>query len=102
MTAISSADIPWSEINTVEKLAVWCSTVLNDLNTPTKTFQERPGVLEVAVQAGTTQFYEGPDAGWYYQNRITIKLAPTWQRQGQAYLSAMELSTATIPTEYRT
>lgn len=102
MTAVSSSDIPWAKITTLEQLHVWCATVLNDLNTPAKTFQERPGSSEVAIQAGTTQFYEGVDAGWYYQSRTTVKLASTWQRAGQAYRSAQELSTATIPTEYRT
>lgn len=102
MTAVTSSDVPWSKITTVEQLHVWTTTILNDLNTPAKAFQERPGVSEVAIQAGTAQFYEGGDAGWYYQARTTIKLSSTWQRVGQAYRSAQELSATTIPAEYRT
>lgn len=99
MTAFSTADIPQS-INTLEKLAVWTLTVLNDLYINT-TAIEATGQAERCVVAGPYYVTAGDPQTWRYICRLSVPLAPTWRRSTKLWLSTQDLGVLAIPADYK-
>lgn len=100
MTALTKADIPDS-INTVEKLAVWCETLLQHLN-PEITVIEATGGLDRAVLSQAWFITATNPPTWRNIARTSIQLNANWQRGGKIWNYAMELSSAAIPSEFKT
>lgn len=100
MTAFSPSDLPAS-VNTVEKLAVWASTVLNDLN-PNLTVIESTGQSQLAATSYPFRITASDPPAWRVISRTSIVLGDTWRRgNGKIWTYAQDLGTAPIPTEYK-
>lgn len=100
MVAFSPADIP-SSIDTLEKLSVWCSTVLQHLH-PEQTVLEAPGITELVATASPYQIIVNGDFTWRNIARQSIELNPNWQRGAtKLWTHALPLSTQAIPVEFK-
>lgn len=100
MVAFATTDLP-SSINTVEKLMVWASMVLNNLH-PTLTVIEATGTAERAATAAPFYIVASDPQTWRHINRNSIKLNSNWQRgTGKIWTFAEDLSSAAIPTEFK-
>lgn len=99
MTAFVTTDIP-ATIDTLEKLAVWCGTVLNNLN-PDLTAIEAPGVSELVATAHPYAVTASGVFEWRMITRQSIKLNPNWQRTGKVWVHAQPLSTTSLPADFR-
>lgn len=100
MTALLATDIP-SSINSLEKLAVWTATVLNHLNT-NLTVIEQTGSAQLAATASPFFITASDPTTWRYIARQSIALDKNWQRgNGKIWTFAQDLSSAAIPTEFK-
>lgn len=100
MVAFTTSDLPAS-INSVEKLAVWATTVLQHLH-PTLTVIEATGVAERAATAAPFYITAADPQAWRYISRTSIRLNSNWQRGvGKIWTHAEDLSGAAIPTEFK-
>lgn len=99
MVAFVKSDIPDS-INTLEKLAVWAGTVLNDLHTGLSVV-ESSDYMERAAQSAPYLITAVDPAVWRVITRTSIELQPQWRRSGKIWEYAKELSTQSIPTEFK-
>lgn len=99
MTAINlGTDIP-SQINTVEKLAAWCSQVLATLN-PTATAIEGVGYTERIVQSGV--FYVAADNKYRRLIRLSLEVSPDFESGGQKpWQYVQEISNTPIPASFK-
>lgn len=99
MTAINLAtDIP-SQINTVEKLAAWCSQVLANLN-PSATAIEGVGYTERIAQSGT--FYVAADNKYRRLIRLSLEVSPDFEAGGQKpWQYVQEISNTPIPAAFK-
>ena len=100
MTAFTPSQIP-SNVNSVEKLAVWCHTILNHLY-PTEVVQEAEGNNGQVLVAQT---YIAPivlnNAFQFREiSRFSIGIIPNWQRNGKPWTFALDIGTSNIPTEF--
>jgi hypothetical protein len=100
MVAFSTADLPTS-INTVEKLHVWASMVLNNVALQA-TIQEVPNLSQpVAV----SQIFTYADAGtqkWRHVGRVSVELDATWQTgAAKPWTYAQAVSATAIPTAFK-
>lgn len=93
------SDLPTS-INTVEKLEVWCTTVLQHLH-PSLTVIEQVGQAERAVSAQPFFITSSDPQTWRYITRTSIALNANWQRTGKIWQHALDLSNASIPAEFK-
>lgn len=100
MTALTKADIPDS-INTVEKLALWCETLLQHLN-PDVTVIEASGGADRAVISQPWFITATNPPTWRVISRTSLAVSSTWQRGGKIWNFAQELSSAAIPSEFKT
>lgn len=100
MTAFAPADIPAS-VDSLEKLAVWVTTALNNINLQ-NTVQEVSGVNQPVAVAQYFNYKVGETMKWRYVGRISVELAPEFQ-QGAAKLwtHAQNLSSTAIPTGFK-
>lgn len=100
MTAFSTSDLPAS-INTVEKLHVWASTVLNHLY-PTQTAIEATGNAERVAQASPFEVTASDPPQWRHISRGSIALNRNWQRgASKIWTHAEDIGSASIPTEFK-
>lgn len=100
MTAFSSADLP-SSINSVEKLSVWCATVLNHLY-PGTTAIEATGNAERVAQSAPFFITATTPPEWRVISRNSIKLNSNWQRgTAKIWANAEDIGSASIPTEFK-
>jgi hypothetical protein len=100
MTAFNPSDIP-TEINTVEKLDVWCSQVLAYLN-PDQVAIEATGSQTRTASAAPFYITASDPAVWRHISRLSIPLSREWQGGGnQIWNYAQELSTAVIPANFK-
>ena len=99
MTDFSINDLP-ATINTVEKLTVWGTTILNDLY-PELTIIEAPGQAVRNAQAAPIQITATNPSSWAYVARVTIPLSGTWRRADRIWLPVQNLGTSPIPSEYK-
>jgi hypothetical protein len=99
MVAFAPTDIP-AAINSLEKLNVWSMTILNDLF-PTLTAIEAVGTADRVAQSAPFYISASDPAGWRVISRSSIPLQPTWRRQGKLWLSANDIGSSAIPTEYK-
>jgi hypothetical protein len=99
MVAFAKADLPDS-VNSVEKLAVWVSTLLEHLH-PELTVIEATGASERAAASAPWKITAASPPTWRNISRMSIQLDSTWQRGGKIWNFAQDLSGATIPTEFK-
>lgn len=99
MTLFTPTDIP-AAVNSLEKLEVWCMTILNDLY-PTLTTVESTGNADRVAQSAPFYVAASDPPTWRVISRSSIPLQGTWRRQGKLWLSANDLGSAAIPTEYK-
>lgn len=99
MVAFSKADLPDS-INTVEKLELWAVTLLQHLN-PTTTVIEAAGSTDRAVVSQPWFITADATPKWRVISRSSIEVNSNWQRGGKIWNFAVELSSATIPSEFK-
>ncbi|MEM6837681.1 MAG: glucose-6-phosphate dehydrogenase [Cyanobacteria bacterium P01_C01_bin.120] len=100
MTAFQTTDIPAS-VNTVEKLAVWATTVLNHLY-PTVTAIEATGLAERVAQAGPFEVTAVDPPQWRNIARTSVPLNKNWQRgASKIWTHAEDLGSSSIPTEFK-
>lgn len=99
MTALTKADIP-DNINTVEKLAVWCDTLLQHLNPELTVIEASGGVDRAAISQPWFITASAPPT-WRVISRTSIQVQANWQRGGKIWNFAQELSGATIPSEFK-
>lgn len=98
MTALTKAQIPDS-INTVEKLAVWCETLLQHLN-PELLVIEAAGGQDRAIVSQPWFIAASNPPTWRVISRTSIQVGSQWQRGGKIWNFAQELSSSTIPSEF--
>lgn len=100
MVAFLTTDLPTS-INSVEKLNVWSSWVLQHLH-PTMTVIESSGNAQLAVTSSPFFVTVSDPAVWRLISRSSISLNSNWQRgAGKIWTFANDLSSASIPTEFK-
>lgn len=99
MVALSKADIP-DGINTVEKLAVWCDTILQHLH-PEELVIEAAGGQDRAIVSQPWFIAAAAPPKWRIITRSSIEINPNWQRGGKLWNFAIELSGASIPSEFK-
>lgn len=99
MTALNPAtDIP-SQINTLEKLAVWVGMAMANIN-PSLTVIEGVGYTERACQSNI--FYVAADDAHRALIRQSIKMDAAYQAGGlKMWMFAQELSTNPIPSIFK-
>ncbi len=105
MTAFNRNDIPAS-VDTLEKLEVWVSSVLNFLN-PTATAIEGTSSQD-ATTIRVCQFSPfyiaavNSDQHWRVINRNSIRLNSSWQTgTAKLWTHAVEISTTAIPADFK-
>lgn len=100
MVLFATTDLP-ATINSVEKLEVWATTVLQHLH-PSLTVIESTGNAELAVSAAPFFITASDPDVWRYITRTSIQLNANWQRgAGKIWTHALDLSNAAIPTEFK-
>jgi hypothetical protein len=99
MTAINIAtDIP-SQINTLEKLAVWCNMALFNIN-PATVAIEGVGYSERTSQANI--FYIAADAKHRFIGRQSIQMSPDYiSGSGKQWTFAQEISNTALPANFK-
>lgn len=98
MTTFDKSMLP-NEIDTVEKLVAWGSTVLSD-QYPDATVIEAPGQATQRIQSAPFEVRNNSQSGWVFINRISLDLTPTWRRTGRIWDDVQEIGTDPIPYEY--
>jgi hypothetical protein len=100
MTAFAPSDIP-SEINTIEKLEVWCSQLLSHLN-PDQVAVEATGSQSRTASAAPFYITASDPSVWRHISRLSIPLSRDWQGGGnQMWNYAQELSVLPIPASFK-
>lgn len=99
MTGFSTADLPAS-VNTVEKLAVWAMTVLQNLN-PDLTTIEETGRAELQIQSAPFFIAAISPPEWRLISRSSIRINSDWQKTGKIWNHAMDISTKPTPAEFK-
>ncbi|BBD60604.1 hypothetical protein NIES2109_34030 [Nostoc sp. HK-01] len=96
MSAINIATQIPSQIDTLEKLAIWCGLALANVN-PSLTAIEGVGYTERVSQAGI--FYVQADNKYRALIRHSIQMSPDYLAGGaKLWTYAQELSNTAIPT----
>lgn len=98
MTLFDRNQLP-QQIDRVEELVAWGTTVLNDLY-PDVTVIESPGSATRRANSSPFPVVNGSTTSWIMINRLTLDLAPTWRRQGKLWLAVQPLGQLTIPPEF--
>jgi hypothetical protein len=98
MTAFNVSQIP-ADINTIEQLHVWTSTILSDLY-PTQTAVEDTGTAVRVANSSPYYVSSSSPPGWRLISRSSIPLAGTWRRSGQVWDHAQDLGTLPVPAEF--
>jgi hypothetical protein len=100
MTVFTSADIPAS-VNTLEKLAVWVSQALSNLNQQTAV-QELSGLNQPVAVAQIFEYDDGGQKKWRFVGRQSIELSPNWQTGAtKLWANAQILSASALPTDFK-
>jgi hypothetical protein len=100
MTAFSANDIP-AEIDTVEKLEVWCSTLLSNLY-PNLTAVESTGSAVRVVTSGPFFITASDPSTWRTISRASIALSNEWQGGGnQIWAYAQPFGNLAIPASFK-
>jgi hypothetical protein len=100
MTAFTPQDIP-AEINTVEKLSVWCSAVLTYINSDLSSV-EATGSQTKTCSAAPFYVSASDPAVWRHISRMSIVVEKEWQGSGnQIWNFVRELNTAPIPAIFK-
>jgi len=104
MTTFDKAQIPTS-VNTVEKLAVWCACILQELYPTVKVTENIEEAPQLVAQVGAFDLAVPTDDQWTYtiRNRAVIRLSipigVSWKRS-KLYFSATDLGALATPTDY--
>ena len=98
MTVFNTNMIP-PTVDTVEKLAVWCTTLLSDLYRDT-TVIESSGVAERVAQASPFLFTATDPSVWRYVARVSLQLDPNWRRTGKIWQYAANIGTLAVPNDF--
>lgn len=105
MTTFTRTDIPAS-VDTVEKLAVWVANLLNFLNPKVTAVEgtKDSDAVTVRVSQFSPYFVSAvpDDYHWRVVARQSIRLNSNWQNgAGKIWTNAVELSTTSIPTDFK-
>lgn len=100
MTAFTTTDLP-SSIDTVEKLALWCGSVLNNLY-PSVTAIEGVGNASRVAQSQPFEVTAVEPTQWRFITRQSIPLNRTWQEGTQPIWNYAEnLGNSSIPNNFK-
>lgn len=99
MVAFSTSDIP-STITTVERLLVWGNSLMNDLH-PNQIILEATDYAERVCQSAPFLVTATDPPEWRVISRTSIGLNSQWRRQGKIWVHALEVSSQSIPTDYK-
>ncbi|MBW4653981.1 MAG: hypothetical protein KME20_13235 [Kaiparowitsia implicata GSE-PSE-MK54-09C] len=100
MVAFAASDLP-PNIDSIEKLAIWSATILNDL-AGSQTYEPDAGVIDFLAQAAPVQVFRGPNVGWRYEFRVSVPIGTgDFRRAGKIWSYAQPLSSAALPVAYR-
>jgi hypothetical protein len=100
MTAFVPSDLP-AEVNTVEKLHVWASSVLGNLYTDA-TVIEAPGTGVRVVSCGPYLLTAETPSTWRFISRLTLALDKNWVgANNQLWNSVQEIGQAPIPVSFK-
>lgn len=100
MTAFVISDIPAS-VNTLEELAVWSLSILNELY-PATTIVEAAGRSSKMAECAPFYLDAAQTPSWVMIGRIVLPMAPTW-RQGtvKPWATIGEIGQLSIPAGYK-
>ena len=99
MTAFSPADIP-SSVNTVEELAIWALTILNELY-PAVTVTEVAGRANRSAECAPFYLDAASPQGWYMIGRCVLPMPANWRQGSKPWASVNEIGTTAIPGGYK-
>jgi len=104
MTPLTKEDIP-ATVNSVEKLAVWCAEVLQNLYPDVKynefTDDDDNPVSRRCIEANKF-FYIAIDPGqWRHSSRLSVRLSNQHQIRGKIWEHALSLGETEIPSGMR-
>jgi len=104
MTAFAPTDIP-ANIQTIEKLAVWCAEILQYLypNAMVTEFLDEDGepVKQRMIQSNKF-FYDGVDpAEWRHNSRLSLQITSQHQVTGRVYNHVLDVGQLPIPAEMK-
>jgi hypothetical protein len=99
MVAFSVSDLPAS-VNTVEALAVWASTVLNNLHFQQE-IQEAPGIIEKVAVSQCFPIQVNGAYEWRHVGRVSVKINSNFQYSGKLWNHVVPLSNASIPQDFK-
>lgn len=99
MVAFSRTDLPDS-VNTVEKLIVWSETLLQNLCPDITAVEVAGGSDNIAISQPWFIKASNPP-GWRVISRSSIPVSAQWQRSGKIWTHAIEVSSASIPAEFK-
>ena len=101
MVAFLTTDIP-SSINSLEKLSVWSSSILNELF-PSTTAIEATGSANRVAESGPFYIAAVDPPVWRVISRQSVPLNGQWRRgTGKIWTFVQDIGSASIPTEYKT
>lgn len=92
-------DLP-ANINSVEKLAAWASSVLTFLY-PNQTAIEQSGGADRVTQLGVYYITASDPPVWRMITRLSVELDPNFQKGGKDWTFVRDLGTASIPPEFK-
>lgn len=96
-----STDIP-TNINTVERLAAWCALVLQSSAGDVLISEIAGGAPELAATSSPFHITATPnDYHFRLLSRQSLRLANTWASSNRLWMNVQELSTGTVPAEFR-
>lgn len=95
-----STDLP-ATVNTVEKLVVWSTSLLNDLYLAQAAVESSSGSTRV-VESAPYLITATQTPTWRLIGRTSFELEPTWRRGGRIWTYAREFGQLPIPSEYKT
>jgi hypothetical protein len=96
----ATTDLPTS-INSLEKLHVWSSVVLQHLH-PSTTIIESTGNAQLVMSSAPFFISSVDPPVWRVISRSSIQLNANWQRgTSKIWTHAIDISSASIPTEFK-
>ena len=99
MTAISQSNVPWTSIDTLEKLNAWTGLALTYLN-PSLQAVEGVGINEYVSQAGI--FYVKADNKFRLLNRQSLQVSADYLGGGKLWQYVQPLTNTAIPSLFTT
>lgn len=102
----ASTDLP-AEIDTVEKLAAWAITILQELNPTEKVYEVVGKAPELVATAGIFDI-DMPDENWVFTKtyrfigRVSLPSTIEFKKGTKSWLTITAMSSTPIPADYKT